>query len=428
MDAFDAFDARLSQSSQNKSEKMHIPSGLGIATGENTEARSSSQASTSGASTMKRRASGLEEDPDNPFDASVNPGRRGPVGFSSTSTLPMAGFGSASMLPKSGFASAAAFSKPGFSSASALASRSDEYDLTSSPEPPAVEPDYDAWFKPAPIEPPSLFTTAKFSSAALLPPEDVIPSIGFLKASHKGVLAPSSAALDKAQKKMNEIWSESAENNDTSLPMSATFKSASTISSHLSPKRPALRAMVNSLNSPSTPSPAGTSHLHAGAVFSPLEDKINRLARPKPFKSPLIKFNPPSSATSTYTNSPLNPTRLAGLSAFTTASQLSNTSRPPISTPRRENPMAGSSSFTTPLRPTGITPRTGRTAPPFITPFKSGMEPGQPARKKLEETLKANIRQLHTPTLYASPGAITGVKSRSAVRKEEGSSKFFDLG
>ena len=271
-----------------------------------------------------------------------------------------------------------------------------DYQRSPSPEPPQ-EQTFDSWFQPASIVPPIAFQPA---SSAITEPT-ALPT-GFMKASNKGWIAPSSVALAKAKAKMKDIWEEAEadpEPMDTSSSRRRSevdgIENAFTMTSNLasSPQRPALRAVENSLHSPSTPTPLGFSRPSAMAkpLFSPpIADQVTK-SKQKSFKSPLLTQRASGNG---GTSSPLNPA--SQLSAFTTAG-----SRHPLASPLttgtpRNNVISrtsGPASFTTPAHPSSILQR-GRVNPKkntplaFVTPFKPGMKPGQPGRSRLEQTVK----------------------------------------
>ncbi|KAG5733003.1 Breast cancer type 2 susceptibility like protein [Termitomyces sp. T112] len=361
LDAFDKLQAHLSQSPRKNSSQIEaLPQHHG----------------SDGAPLKEIRAVELTDDPENPFTTTS-------YATSSFATVSAPTFTTASSLTDS-----SRIPLVGFSKASVLtvnnADVSDDFDRSSSPEEPPNQ-DYDAWFEPAGTIPPITFQSASSSLSMLA---------GFTKASNKGLIAPSSAALAKAQAKMREIWQESNFSNASPVSKLSTpsnkdsgnlSQSASNISAK-SPRRPALQSVVNSpgIGSPSTPSPAGFSRPSAKlpSAMTPVELFISKNS--KPFKSPLL---PKKAGTSTSVESPRStsnpPTRL---NEFVTAKSQHPLASVPLT--------ADLSSITTPVRhPKALAPGLSvkrRVPTVFVTPFKSGMEPGQPGRLKLEESLKAS--------------------------------------
>lgn len=319
----------------------------------------------------------LADDPDNPFTSGFRTAKSSSTGLPSISPLSMAGFSTASVR------------------ASALVAQ--DYERSPSPEAPP-EPDFDSWFLPTSSVPP-----VAFQSAAILPTAEItLSGLGFTTASKKGLLAPSSEALAKAREKMKDIWqdvdklpiavSPSTEHTPHSVDgIENTFRTASAATSNSSPKRPALRPLGNSLNSPSTPATIGFSRPSTiPRVSSPSPMVAGR--RPKPFKSPLLtpqmmkNYTPMNGAVS----SPLNPSRNPGLPMFSTVGSQHPLAGTPITSIM--SPFASTSAITsaTPTRHPGIAEKGGpghkRSIPaPFVTPFKAGMKPGQPGRLQLEE-------------------------------------------
>ncbi|KAJ6502679.1 hypothetical protein DFH09DRAFT_1202410 [Mycena vulgaris] len=377
LEAFDEIEAKLSQSTSHPSSSaVHDPRPWNA-------------------------QSGLPDDPDNPF-ASTTDIRAAATGFSSAAKF-------------SGFGPASAF-RP---STEALVR---DHSRSPSPEAPP-EPDYDSWFAPAPVMPPVAFQTAKFATASTTLPQDA--PIGFMKASNKGWIEPSSTALAKAKEKMDAIWSEDSGNThpivtDSQAGTENLFKPASNISRLASPDRPALRVLDNSFNSPGTPSPAEFSRASSSALptfSSPSIGQLKGKAKAKPFKSPLL---PQSAVKPGFASSPLNPKSRPGLSSFVTAGTQHPLAAPPIvATP--ETPLrANVPSFVTPVRPIQ-TPRVVRSRPAaFVTPFKAGMKPGEPGRAQLEEKAKAVEVKLLTP--------MKQLKGRvDASDTQRGRKAFFDL-
>lgn len=388
---------------------------------------------------------GLHDDPDNPFAApttDIQPVASG-SGFSSAAKL--SGFGSAAVLRPTtntlehtiGFSSA---KFTGFGSAATLRTDSLDRDYARSPSPEVPpEQDYDAWFAPASDVPLPAFQTAAAAVAAF--PQDA--PIGFMKASNKGWIEPSSTALAKAKEKMDAIWAEETETpapvvTESQMGPENLFKTASAIlprSRLASPERPALRSLENATyDSPGTPSPtefsrpspsSSTSAAFASPTLGTLKGKAP--LKPRPFKSPFL----PSAGAGTakagfmHASSPLNPrsrpTHPLATAPFVTAAA--------PETPLRLGPAPAS--FVTPVRPmmqSTVTPRVARSRPAFVTPFKTGMKPGEPGRTLLEEREKAKAVEvrmaLATPAKQVVKERTPQVGIRAA---QSGGKRFFDL-
>ncbi|KAJ7651639.1 hypothetical protein DFH06DRAFT_1094705 [Mycena polygramma] len=348
----------------------------------------------------------LHDDPDNPFASTTNI-RPAVSGFSSAAKF--TGFGSAASLRLS------------------VEPVDRDYARSPSPEIPPPEPDYDSWFAPATDVPPAAFQTAKFTSAASTLPPDA--PIGFMKASNKGWIAPSSAALAKAKEKMDAIWAEDVGDAPPVVTESHAgpenlFKSASSVPHFASPDRPALRVLDNSYNSPGTPSSADFSRASSSSALpafsSPSIGQLKKPLQARPFKSPLL---PAKVAKPGFASSPLNPrARPSGsASAFVTAGSQHPLAAPPIISTAPETPLrAGSAVFVTPVRPVQSTPRVARSRPAFVTPFKAGMKPGEPGRTLLEEKAKAVEVRVATPAKQVKDHTRLGSSIKSGKQ-------FFDL-
>ena len=263
-----------------------------------------------------------------------------------------------------------------FASASKLVQEGN-FDFEQSPPPEAPpEPDYDAWFKPAPIEATPAFVVPVFSAASAV--------TGFMKASAKGIIMPSKEALALAKAKM-DLWQQDENAKSGSTPDENTgpiagpltfkpatmlgFKSAS--ESFESPHRTTFQTVSNTLNlnTPVTPAPAGFSRPSAGhtdVVPSP-----SAQYRPK-------QFRPPSKV-----GSPLNPNKPTPSSGFVSAA----TQHPhPLSAPPINAFSVASGSFNTPLSAKAHTSLPRKTPAPFRTPFKPGMGPADPGRLSLGQS------------------------------------------
>ncbi|KAF7972587.1 hypothetical protein HWV62_17384, partial [Athelia sp. TMB] len=378
---------------------------------ENKHRRGLSSASPSKASAFSSQPR-LDLDSENPF---TGPDTNPPL---------------ASIYPSFRRATASIAVPQNFKSASNL-----EFDLPSSsqsqprsplPEAPP-EQDYSAWF--APLQDTTLPPTANlFASASALPLfssasglhsgdglDDAIggllPIIGFSKASRKGVLIPSAAALKEAEQKIRE-WQEGDPDPE------APILPAAPVSSH-GRSRALSSGVADSpltLNTPDTPSPAGMGFGRAslGGAITSFASPLQARSKVKPFSSPLLKKQAPSTQLPTFTSSPLNPARSSG-SGFTPALAAHATQQPHpfASTPLNAfiTPSLSSTTGTsgpgvilsTPMRPSlGVTPRAfGRSMPAkFVTPFKPGMRPGEAGRAALESPSKPPppAKLLHAPT------------------------------
>ncbi|KAJ7754932.1 hypothetical protein DFH07DRAFT_885991 [Mycena maculata] len=353
--------------------------------------------------TRNTTEAGPRDDPDNPFSSTTNDIRPAATGFSSAAKFP--GFGSASTFRPSSDAIA------------------DDYARSPSPEAPA-DPDYDSWFAPAPVIPPVAFQTAKFAAATTLPQD---APIGFMKASNKGWIEPSSVALAKAKEKMDAIWADETTITrpivtDSQAGPENSFKTASNLPRLASPERPALRPLENSFNSPSTPSPAQFSRPSSSSTLptlaSPSLGQLKGHAKTKAFKSPLL----PQSAAKLFASSPLNPRGRPGLSTIITAGTQHPLAAPPLVAAAPETPLhAGAAAFMTPARPVQSTANFVRSRPAFVTPFKAGMKPGDPGRSQLEAKAKAKAVDVNlaTPAKQFQP--------RTEVGTQKPRTAFFDL-
>ncbi|KAG5649853.1 hypothetical protein H0H81_001761 [Sphagnurus paluster] len=332
----------------------------------------------------------ITEDPENPFAA----------GFSSAQAR-YTGFGSAAGIP-------------GFLKASSM-HKEEDFNLSQESEgsQSAHELDFDSWFQPASDIPPAAFQTA----TATLDKPDAPAFVGFAKASNKGVIAPSIDAFAKAQVKMR-LWQEEVDDQDTTTTSEKSttlsiretdisfFRPASKPSLKLSPKRPALQSVGNSINtlgfaSPSTPTPSASSRIStnsnnsAPTNMTPTELFISKNS--KPFKSPLLTKRPISNANTP--SSPLNPS--SRLPRFVTPRlQHPLASIPITATPLNISPPL--LSLSTPARHPRLTAPAStlksRSPAKFVTPFKPGMKPGQPGRLKLEETYRSSqLKQAGIP-------------------------------
>ncbi|CAA7264792.1 unnamed protein product [Cyclocybe aegerita] len=370
--AFDEIEARLSQENQQDSSQERDGAGFSTTSGslnaikqpewDDAQPREPSSSFPKPGS-ESGKATGLHDDPDNPFSH---------------------GFMSAAKAPKAQAVFSSASAMVGFTSASAL-NLSKDYERSPSPEAQPTGADFEAWFKPASAELPAHFVA---------PTSFVGFTTAKLKDTSRTIIVPSKEALAKAQARIAAWEKEDVPQygtNDENAGSSnllqkqapqVGFKSASHHAGH-SPQRHALQSASSLMNTPATPSPAGTGFSRAGLPSSILQQ------RPTAFKSPLVKkvhsvHNPP------FHGSPLNPGRPSTSLGFTTATSVTPLplSNPPLTVPRASHPHSGSSSslgFVTPLRPGTHTPASAlRTRPArFVTPFKANMRPGGAGRSTL---------------------------------------------
>ncbi|KAJ3508616.1 hypothetical protein NLJ89_g5662 [Agrocybe chaxingu] len=371
--AFDEIEARLSQENQQNSSQERNGSGFSTTLGslnaikqpewDAAQLREPSSSSPQ-PSSESGKATGLHDDPDNPFSH---------------------GFTSAAKAPKAQAVFSSASAMIGFTSASAL-KLSEDYERSPSPEAQSTEADFEAWFKPASAELPAHFVA---------PTALVDFTTAKLKDTSKAIIMPSKEALARAQAKiaawekedvpqggMNDENAGSSNLLQKQAPQ-VGFRLASHVHTGHSPQRQALQSASSLINTAATPSPAGTGLSRAGLPSSILQQ------RPTAFKSPLGKkvhsvHNPP------FHGSPLNPGRPSTSLGFTTATSVTPhpLSNPPLTVPRASHPHPGSSSslgFVTPLRPSTHTPASAlRTRPArFVTPFKANMRPGGAGRSTL---------------------------------------------
>lgn len=299
------------------------------------------------------------------------------------------------------------------------------YQRSSSPEiPPEI--DYTSWFEPqvsvlslnAAFFPPASVTptedTADLNVEASEPgPSQVAPPLlGFSKASNKGFIMPSAAALLEAENKIR-TWQESDPEPDSvsRIPPEATPVKLL--------QNTSLDHSDDSFSAPDTPSPAGPSD-HAGFRRAPTENgglpsfsspslrpvsAIN--SKPKAFKSPLAKAKHPINLSGTnYSNSPLNPNRgfaLASSHYQPHALASTPTKGPAVASVRSAlaNGFAsGAAGFSTPTKHGSIADTSqsipARNTPAkFVTPFKPGMKPSEMGRGQPECD---NVAQRTAPT------------------------------
>ena len=238
-----------------------------------------------------------------------------------------------------------------FALASTLPAASQTRSRSSSPELPP-ERDYSSWFTPgldtvpnATISTPlPLFQTAKSTMAA-------IPNTPqFTKTPQSGFIAASENALKVAQEKM-KAW-ETEEGGPASSSSRPVLQSVRNYPSAL---------VKEGSQPPSTPTPL----LFSRASASIDNDFKEPQRKPKPFKSPFLsssieRAHPPSKSQDSKVLS------------FASASEML------ASTPARQR-------CDTPKRSAGISGRRMAGKHKFVTPFKSGMGPGELGRIQLEQ-------------------------------------------
>lgn len=416
LEAFDALEAQLSQCSQSPKKNyqnewpnslaQRVQDALNHNSSQNnilgSDGKMKNLPSTSGATLRPT------DDPDNPFTTGIATAKINSTNFSTPFDV---SFTSASNIPK-------------------VTQILHDYEPSPSPEESPKSQSFDSWFEPASVIPPVAFLPASSSIK-----EPAALTSGFMKASNKGWIAPSSAALAKAQAKMKDIWDPA---NPEPVDTSSSHTSASNVddsenafmmASNLpsSPRRLALRAVENSLNSPSTPSPLGFSRPSATTKHmfsSPVVGQVAKSTKPKPFKPPLLTQKPTDNR---GTSSPLNPaSQLSSLPAFTTAGSRHPLASAPITLAATKSDViarpTGPTPFTTPARIVqrgGVGLKKDRPSP-FVTPFKPGMKPGQTGHSQLEQTVKD----------IATPARLKKAKekpSSNGKAKEISSIGMFDL-
>lgn len=280
---------------------------------------------------------------------------------------------------------------------------------------------YTDWFEP---RSPSTDTDVSFKTAksAVIESEGTEGGlfVGFQRASDKGIVMPSAAALAAARDKMGEIWQDDYDENtspaDAFIPQVTQPPLLS--SPAFSPERPALRARQNQYF-PGTPSPSGF------ASAGSLDPSVGK-GKAKAFQPPLLKPPPRQSQTPVnHANSPLNPNakRSGFQSAALTSSQFSQPqfqqlSQTPASLPFE---VPTSTMFTTPVRPGAGTPVRRHTPAPFRTPFKAGVRP-----TPSQMTPKATPKPLARIKAVAGPSS-PAVSMPEKVPQTPVKSSFFNL-
>ncbi|KAL1739850.1 hypothetical protein HDZ31DRAFT_48666, partial [Schizophyllum fasciatum] len=283
------------------------------------------------------------------------------------------------------------------------------YERSPSPEQ-SPEHDFSSWFTADPhaeaVEPgfaaaTSLTSAAAgpaFQTASSVASGPGPPIVGFQKASHKGLLVPSKAALEKAKQRLSDIWQD--ESPETELTAELSSNAATPPAVPETPTRPALREIPQPINSAALPTPSSSKPIKA-----PLPN------RPKPFKSPLLSAGRPNGVNKSYANSPLNPQTMHTSSLTKASSQLASSSTGQLlTTPQR--PIASTSAFQTPqIR----RPQPRHTPSAFKTPFKEGMGPGQAGRLELERQQREARAKQAASAILATPQSKGKATERSAT-------------
>ncbi|KAJ4485082.1 hypothetical protein C8J55DRAFT_36045 [Lentinula edodes] len=360
----------------------------------------------------------------------------------------------------------------GFKAASAMTVTHEDLDRFS-PDPPE-EKDYSTWFEPTGILPSGGFQTANsastiasftsasalghtslFSTASSLVDKEQLPVSGFRTAREGGgLLAPSAAALAKAQEKIR-TWQEeeprpcfvsTSEDTFSRSPLRAVQNSVLESEAPCPPVYGSGFASASQLSNNFT-SASGftpeTSSNKPSTFVSPLIDRSKSQNadpnRPKPFKSPLTStpkttMTPTKPVASTSSSARLQHPLAAPPSnaSFRTpvrstndntsfqqiassSSTASSSARKPTSSTSRHHPNHAATvdtlcSFTTPARrvlhPGSLpSPRVaGRirsTPAKFVTPFKTGMKPGEAGRLELEAQQRSQQRS-RAPAISAT--------------------------
>lgn len=332
------------------------------------------------------RPSNPNDDPDNPFT------NQAPPNFGKASSI----------LPGFGFASASSI----------------KYDpnqfrgLSPSPGAPP-EHNYDAWFGPLTDIAPVGFQTAASASSSSIPSQ----ATGFVSLGSKSVLAPSAAALAKAREKLKEIWDENPEDTENVDPLGKPKEQFAKPTLHaLQPtlQRPALQPLNNGFQTPGTPTPASFSYpTTLGNPPAAAQPKMKQ----KPFRSPLIRSTPGVGPVSSPPNPKLGFSSAANIPCQRAQSSVTPSTplKPGVSTSR---PPA----FHTPIRGLANIPRS--TPAPFVTPFKTGMRPGEPGWTKLQESIRKGGSQSVSRSPAVSLPSQLNPSRQLATKKYK---TFFDL-
>jgi breast cancer 2 susceptibility protein len=301
-----------------------------------------------------------------------------------------------------------------------------EYPRSPSPENPP-ERDYSSWF-----ESQSTLPTVGFQASGLhvSSPIEVpcgnIPIAGFMKASNKKWLAPSAAALAQAEERMKKIWQEE---DPASVALSFVDQSNTTSTSvNQILSQPTSQNTLPFASVPDSPSPAsfGRPALSCSPTLPPLisPSGAGRFRSVQPFKPPRMSpseptsFQSPRANSSGFTSSLLNPNRP------TRGTSVSNGFHHPLACASVAKPSPFDDQNQTECSP-GL-PR-AHAKPKFVTPFKSGMKPGEPGRQRLND-----VRRMQTTTV--TPSNDKGIardfrspRSATTPSKLQDRRKVFDL-
>jgi len=301
-----------------------------------------------------------------------------------------------------------------------------EHPRSPSPENPP-ERDYSSWFESR-----STLPTVGFQASGLhaSPPIDVpcgnIPTAGFMKASNKKWLAPSAAALAQAEERMKKIWQEEDPASVASSFVDQSNITSPSVNQILS--QPTFQNTLAFASVPDSPSPAsyGRPALSCSPTLPPLisSSGAGRFRRVQPFKPPRMSpseptsFQSPGANSSVFTSSLLNPYRP------TRGTFVSNGFHHPLACASVAKPSPFDDQNQTECS-TGL-PR-AHAKPKFVTPFKSGMKPGEPGRKRLND-----VRRMQTTTV--TPSNDKGIardfefpRSATTPSKLQDRRKVFDL-
>ena len=281
----------------------------------------------------------------------------------------------------------------GFTSALRISAPRSSPDNRRSPSPGIPqEPDYSSWFASGPVPSVAQLQLADIpvATSSSFPGHEPLTS-GFMKASNKGWAMPSHSALLVAEEKMKKIWAEAEGDGVSSSDATQDPVVASALDIG---KNSSASGRVDD-----SPTPAGFGKLSVGDVsslptltasFEPFTTK------PKPFRSPVTTtMRSPVPKPFLYAASPLHPRPESSAQAFVSAglhqsslaTSRTDSSLSPFKTP--------SSTFITPVRPQAAKRRVASDTPTrakFVTPFKTGMKPGEPGHEKLLELNKIEVR------------------------------------
>jgi len=264
---------------------------------------------------------------------------------------------------------------PGSGFALASSSKVHQPETWALPLEPSTEQNHEAWLNPV-----------SFQTATL------VSSPGFVSLRSKVTLAPSAAALAQAQARLKEIWDNESENVNPLVTTKDQFATQAQTNAEPAFHRPALQALDNRSQTPSTPTPT---ELPRPSALGKQPQAIDQFrVKQKPFRSPLLKNTPKSRFMS-------SPVKLS--TDLAPATKMSSHDPTMLSTPLRPNLLVSKlTSFQTPARAPANTQRT--TPAPFVTPFKPGMRPGEPGWAKLQASIpKGSTRSVtHASTTSLS--------------------------